>query len=198
MPSTVHPSSPGLTGESRESEHAWSRRRWLQSTGAAGALAVMPRLQAQPVSAAAEEAQAPPMPAVGSVLNLPRITLLDGTVVDPAGTAGKPLLVYWWSSTCPFCAQQSPSMDQFWQAQKARGLQMVALSIDKKPEDAQAYLARKGYRFPVAWASPDWRKGFPKPKGLPITLLRGRDGRLLLAERGQMFAEDVQAMAQLL
>lgn len=198
MPSTVRPTSIGLSDLPHESAHAWSRRRWLQSTGAAGALAMMPSLQAQPVSAAAEEAQAPPMPTVGSMLNLPRIDLLDGTVVDPARTAGKPLLVYWWSSTCPFCAQQSPSMDQFWQVQKARGLQMVALSIDKKPEDAKAYLVRKGYRFPIAWASPAWRKSFPKPKGLPITLLRGRDGRLLLAERGQMFAEDVEAMAQLL
>jgi peroxiredoxin len=175
----------------------WSRRRWLLASGAAGALAAL-AAQAQPVSAAAEEAQAPPMPQVGSVLALPRIALLDGTVVEPASTAGKPLLVYWWSSTCPFCALQSPSMDKLWQAQQARGLQMVALSIDKKPEDAQAYLVRKGYRFPAAWASPEWRKSFPKPKGLPITLLRGRDGRLLLAERGQMFAEDVEAIAQLI
>jgi hypothetical protein len=75
---------------------------------------------------------------------------------------------------------------------------MVALSIDKKPEDAVAYLKRMGFSFPAAWASPDWRKTYPKPKGLPITLLRGRDGRLLLAERGQMFAEDVEAMGLLL
>ncbi|MBU4519382.1 MAG: TlpA family protein disulfide reductase [Gammaproteobacteria bacterium] len=152
---------------------------------------------AQPVSAAAEEAKAPPLPALGSLLNLPRINLLDGSVYEPAASAGKPLLVYWWSSTCPFCALQSPSMDQLWQSQKARGLQMVALSIDKKPEDAVAYLKKKGYSFPAAWASPDWRKTFPKPRGLPITLLRGRDGKLILAEKGQMFAEDVEAIAAL-
>src|SRR5690606_7726538 len=144
------------------------------------------------VSAAAEEAQAPPLPAVGARLELPRIELLDGSVYEPAASAGRPLLVYWWSSTCPFCALQSPSMDKLWLGERGRGLQMVALSVDKKPQDAQAYLARKGYRFPVAWTSPEWRKAFPKPKGLPITLLRGRDGRLLLAERGQMFAEDVE------
>ncbi|MBW8314720.1 MAG: TlpA family protein disulfide reductase [Hydrogenophaga sp.] len=152
---------------------------------------------AQPVSAAAEEAKAPPLPALGSPLALPRIALLDGTVYEPSASAGQPLLVYWWSSTCPFCALQSPSMDQLWQSQKARGLQMVALSIDKKPEDAVAYLKKKGYSFPAAWASPDWRKAFPKPRGLPITLLRGRDGKLLLAEKGQMFAEDVEAIAAL-
>ncbi|WP_247655828.1 TlpA family protein disulfide reductase [Hydrogenophaga aromaticivorans] len=176
----------------------WTRRDWLRASGATGLLAGMslPTL-AQPVSAAAEEAKAPPLPALGSPLALPRIALLDGTVYEPSASAGQPLLVYWWSSTCPFCALQSPSMDQLWQSQKARGLQMVALSIDKKPEDAVAYLKKKGYSFPAAWASPDWRKTFPKPRGLPITLLRGRDGKLLLAEKGQMFAEDVEAIAAL-
>ncbi|MCY1378495.1 hypothetical protein D9M69_661350 [compost metagenome] len=89
-------------------------------------------------------------------------------------------------------------MEKLWQSQKGRGLQMVALSIDKKPEDAVAYLKKKGYSFPAAWASPEWRKAFPKPRGLPITLLRGRDGKLLLAEKGQMFAEDVEAITQML
>jgi peroxiredoxin len=182
-----------------EASSRWTRREWLRASGVAGLLAGagLPTM-AQPVSAAAEEAKAPPLPAIGSMLDLPRITLLDGSVHEPAASAGKPLLVYWWSSTCPFCALQSPSMEKLWQSQKGRGLQMVALSIDKKPEDAVAYLKKKGYSFPAAWASPEWRKAFPKPKGLPITLLRGRDSKLVLAEKGQMFAEDVEAIAQLL
>ena len=40
MPSTVRPSSPGLTGEPREPAHGWSRRRWLQWLPAFGAGAV--------------------------------------------------------------------------------------------------------------------------------------------------------------
>ena len=177
---------------------ASARRRWLLGTAAALATAHWAGALAQPVSAAAEEAKATPLPSLGSVLDVPRLTLLDGSVFDPARTQGQPLLVYWWSSTCPFCALQSPSMDKLWQSQKGRGLQMVALSIDKKPEDAVAYLKKKGYSFPAGWASPEWRKAFPKPKGLPITLLRGRDGKLLLAEKGQMFAEDVEAIAGLI
>jgi hypothetical protein len=176
----------------------WSRRRWLQATGATGLTSALPAALAQPVSAAAEESRAPPMPAVGDKLDLPRIELLDGSVYEPTASAAKPLLVYWWSSTCPFCALQSPSMEKLWLSQRGRGLQMVALSVDKKASDAQAYLAQKGYSFPAAWTSSEWRKAFPKPKGLPITLLRGRDGRLMLSERGQMFAEDVQAIAQLI
>lgn len=174
------------------------RRQWL-TTAAGMALAThWTSAWAQPASAAAEEAKAPPLPALGTPLYLPRITLLNGSVYDPARAEGQSLLVYWWSSTCPFCAMQSPSMEKLWQSQKGHGLQMVALSIDKKPEDASEYLKKKGYTFPAGWASPEWRKTFPKPRGLPITLLRGRDGRLLLAEKGQMFGEDVDAIAQLL
>lgn len=174
------------------------RRRWMAGV-AAGALATLVRTaSAQPVSVAAEEAQAPALPALGSRLAVPRIQRLDGALFDPEQVKGKPLLVYWWSSTCPFCALQSPHMNQLWLSQKDKGLQMLALSIDRKPEDATDHLLKKGYSFPAAWASPAWRKAFPKPRGLPITLLAGTDGRLLLAEKGQMFAEDVLELARLM
>ena len=88
-------------------------------------------------------------------------------------------------------------MQALWQSQRQRGLKMVALSIDKSAEDARAYLLKRGYTFPAAWASPQWRAQFPKPKGLPITLLLDGQRKVVLAEKGQMFAEDVEAIAQL-
>lgn len=177
-----------------------TQRRIYLKNAMATALAASPLVNtiAQTQSAAALEAKAPPLPKLGSAFKLPRITLLDGSVFDPAKAEGQPLLVYWWASTCPFCALQSPSMDKLWRSQKSRGLQMLALSIDLKPEPAVAYLKAKGYSFPAAWASPEWRSNFPKPQGLPVTLLRGRDGKLQLAEKGQLFAEDVDAIAGLI
>ncbi len=172
------------------------RRRLASGAGLLAALGA-PWAWAQPVSALADEAKAPPLPELGSPLVVPPIDLLAGGRFDPAKAAGHPLLVYWWSSTCPFCALQSPYMEQLWRQQQARGWHMLALSIDRQPRDAQVYLAQRGYTFPAAWASPAWRQGFPKPRGLPVTLLGGRNGRLLLAERGQMFPEDVAAMASL-
>jgi len=177
---------------------ARGRRECLVAGAGAVALGANSMAAAQPVSAAAEEAKAPPLPAVGSVLQVPTVNLLDNTAYTPASSEGQYLLGYWWSSTCPFCALQSPSMEKLWQAQRGKGLQMLALSVDRKPEHASAYLQQKGYTFPAAWTSPAWRQSFPKPKGLPITLLRGRDGRVLMAEKGQLFPEDVEAIAELL
>ena len=167
-----------------------------------GALAFMARhgvslAQTSPgLSPAAMEATAPPLPAVGTLLHLPELVLLDGSVFKPAHARNRITLVYWWSSTCPFCALQSPEIEKLWLAQQSKGWQMLALSVDKQPADAVVYLRKKGYTFPSAWVSPDVHRAFPKPKGLPITLVVGRGGKVLQAERGQMFAEDVEQLAR--
>ncbi len=108
------------------------------------------------------------------------------------------LLLYWWASWCPFCAQQSPLIDQFWRTHRERGLRLVGLTIDRKPEDASAYLAKRGYVFPAAMVTPAIARVLPKPKGLPVTVVRGRDGRVLAAESGQLFPEDIEQFARFL
>jgi thiol-disulfide isomerase/thioredoxin len=139
-----------------------------------------------------------PPPQVGSLLPLPELTLLDGTRFRGSDADGHVLVLYWWASWCPFCAQQSPSMDKFWVANKARGLLMLGLSIDRKAEDASTYLSRKGYTFPAGLVTPAVARVLPKPKGLPVTIVRGRDGRVLAAETGQLFPEDIEQFARFL
>jgi cytochrome oxidase Cu insertion factor (SCO1/SenC/PrrC family) len=150
-------------------------------------------------SPAAMEAKAPPLPAPGALLKLPEVPLFDGTVFRPAQAEGQVLVIYWWASDCPFCALQSPEMQKLWLSQRekgAKGLQMLTLSVDRKREDALSYLKKKGYTFPAGFVTPDIQRVLPKPRGLPVTLVRGRDGKLLLAEKGQLFPEDVELLAQ--
>jgi Redoxin len=145
-------------------------------------------------SPAAREAAAPALPSPGTTLTLPALQLLDGQAWQ--ASARTPLVVYWWASTCPFCAEQSPAMDKLWRAHGPGGLPMITLSVDRRPEDARAYLQRRGYRWPCAWVSPEVHRLFPKPRGLPITLVLDRNGRVLQAEKGQLFAEDVALLAR--
>ena len=142
------------------------------------------------------EAKAPPLPTPGTFLRLPEVPLFDGSVFRPAQAEGQVLVIYWWASDCPFCALQSPEMQKLWLAQRARGLQMLTLSVDRKREDALNYLKKKGYTFPAGFVTPDIQRVLPKPRGLPITLVRGRDGKLLQAEKGQLFPEDAELLAQ--
>jgi thiol-disulfide isomerase/thioredoxin len=148
-------------------------------------------------SAWAQSAKATGLPAVGAPLrSAPSVALLNGGQFKAVD--GQVQVYYWWASWCPFCALQSPHMDKLWQAHKNSGLQMLAISIDKNPQDAKAYLAKKGYTFPVAMSTPALARAFPKPPGLPVTLVRGKDGRVAMAESGEIFPEDVEQIAQFL
>ena len=149
--------------------------------------------------AAAQEAKARPLPAVGSPIALPSVERLDGSRFEPRDAQGRVLVLYWWASWCPFCAETTPHLEALWRAQRdkrGQGLQVLALSIDAQPQPARDYLARRGYTLPAAWVTPALHAALPKPRGLPVLLVRGRDGRVLQAEAGQLFPEDMQALAR--
>lgn len=146
--------------------------------------------------AALDERKAPALPALGTPLALPSLERLDGSRFAPRDAEGRALVLYWWASWCPFCAETTPHVEALWREQRARGLAMLALSVDKDPQPAREYLARRGYTLPAAWVTPGVQRALPKPRGLPILLVRGRDGRIAHAEAGQMFPEDVMALAR--
>jgi thiol-disulfide isomerase/thioredoxin len=162
--------------------------------GTAAAAAAAPSAS----SIAAQEARAPALPALGSTLALRPVPLLGGGRFEPQSVQGKVLVVYWWASWCPFCAVQSPHVEALWRKQRTRGLEVLALSIDRRPEDALAYLKKKGYTFPAAMLTPEVAAALPKPKGLPVTVVRGRDGKVVFAESGEMFPEDIEGLAKFL
>lgn len=174
------------------------RRRILLASATALAVPGLLRAQASApgADAAAREKNAPPLPAIGSTLALPAMDLLDGSRFEPAQVRGRVLVLYWWASWCPFCALVTPHVDQLWRTQRARGLAMLTLSIDRKADDALGYLQRKGYVLPTALVTPEVHRVLPKPKGLPVTVVLGRDGKVVQAEAGQLFPEDVEALAR--
>lgn len=148
--------------------------------------------------AAAGQVGATGLPAVGAPLALSEVALLDGSRFTPASAAGKVLVVYWWASWCPYCARQSPHVQALWAAQRERGLSVLALSIDRDPQAALNYIRQKNYSFPAGMLTPDVARTMPKPRGLPVTVVRGRDGRVVLAETGEMFPEDIEGIAKFL
>jgi hypothetical protein len=88
-----------------------------------------------------------------------------------------------------------------WRAQRGKGLAVLALSIDRKPEAAVAYMKAKGYSFPAAMYSPQVAKVLLKPAGLPVVVVlkvNGRGGKVVFAEAGEMFPEDVEGLKKFL
>ena len=155
------------------------------------------------VPTAADDAAPPPRreaddapPPLGSRIEVPSVTLLDGTVLPPQYWVGKVLVVELWASWCPFCARQNPHVDALHRANRDRGLEVLALSIDRDPEAARRYMAERGYAFHAAMFDERWQAAIGRPKGLPIVWVIDRDSRLAKIEIGEMFPEDIAELGQ--
>ena len=71
--------------------------------------------------------------------------------------------------------------------------------IDKQPAAAAAYMKAKGYSFPAGMLTPEVAKFLPKPAGLPVVVVlkvpaNSREGKVVFAESGEMFPEDVEGL----
>jgi hypothetical protein len=78
---------------------------------------------------------------------------------------------------------------------KNSDLQIIAVSIDKEPAKARAYMRDKKYHFPViSFDAALVERSMGSARGLPCTILIDRHGRVAVHELGEMFEEDVLAL----
>jgi thiol-disulfide isomerase/thioredoxin len=138
------------------------------------------------------------VPAPGRRLALPDLPLIEGGVFRAAQAEGQVVVVYWWASWCPFCAEMSPSIEKLWRTQRDRGLTVLGISIDRTLDAPREYRRRRGYTFPSAWYTVQVEPVLPNPGTVPVLWVRDRAGRLALSEKGQLFPEDVEQLARFL
>ncbi|MBW4047546.1 MAG: TlpA family protein disulfide reductase [Proteobacteria bacterium] len=139
------------------------------------------------------------LPSVGSTFGLPsRIALMNGEELHARDLQGKLLVLEYWATWCPFCARQMPHLEELYKKKRGQGLVVLGLSVDKEGTEVPAYIKKHGVSFPVAWLSPELSRQLPKPAGLPVTIVIGRDGRVKMAEAGEMFPEDIAGIAKFL
>lgn len=134
----------------------------------------------------------------GEAVDLPRLDLLDGSAFDPAVLKGRVVVLEFWASWCPYCAKQNPYIEALHRAHQARGLEVLAVSIDKSRKAAADYMQAKGYTFRAGMVNPAYERIYRLRRGLPQLYVIGRDGRIAMVEPGEMFEEEIRDIARLL
>jgi peroxiredoxin len=74
----------------------------------------------------------------------------SGREVSLANFGGKVLVLNFWASWCPPCVQETPSLSQFAEQYKSRGVTVLALSVDKDPKAYAQFLQRFHPAFETA------------------------------------------------
>jgi peroxiredoxin len=82
---------------------------------------------------------------------------LNGTRVRLSDFRGKKaVFLNFWASWCPSCQEEMPTMEKLYQEFKARGLEIVAVSIDTDKADAEKFVKMHSVTFP-ALLDPDFK-----------------------------------------
>lgn len=123
------------------------------------------------------------------------VELIDGRVLRASELQASVVVAQIWASWCPFCGAQNPHVQKLYDDNAARGLVVIAFSIDKTVDAARDYVAKRGYTFPVAMATPAIDQWFGRRRTLPETHVVDR-GRIVFTHRGEMFPEDIAALAR--
>jgi thiol-disulfide isomerase/thioredoxin len=93
-----------------------------------------------------------------------------------ADMKGKVVYVDFWASWCAPCKQSFPWMNEMQAKYGPRGLQIVGVTVDRKREDAEKFLASTPAKFTVAFDTTGKVAEAYRPKGMPTSYLIGADG----------------------
>ena len=97
---------------------------------------------------------------------------------------GKTVYLDFWASWCGPCKQSFPWMNEMQARYAAQGLQVVAVNLDAKAEDARSFLASVPAQFTIAYDPAGSSASQYRIKGMPSSVLIGPDGKVLSVHAG--------------
>lgn len=98
--------------------------------------------------------------------------------------AGKTVYLDFWASWCGPCRKSFPWMNDMQARYGAKGLRVVAVNVDQKSADAQAFLKEVSAQFDVAFDPAGKTPRAYGIKGMPSSCLIGADGKVLSQHAG--------------
>lgn len=129
-------------------------------------------------AAAPQEEQSPADALVGK--NAPDFKLpgLDGKTVALADLKGKVVVLDMWATWCPPCRASLPHLDEFYQANKAAGVQVFAVNQAEEKDKVQAFVEKTKLVVPVLLDA-DGKVGESyKANAIPETVVIAKDGKV--------------------
>lgn len=111
---------------------------------------------------------------------------------------GRHVYLDFWASWCGPCRLSFPWMADMQRQYGSRGLQVLAINLDAKRADADAFLAKSPAGFALAFDAKGESARRMGVKGMPTSLLIGPDGKVVFVHQGFRLDERAALEAKLL
>jgi cytochrome c biogenesis protein CcmG/thiol:disulfide interchange protein DsbE len=116
----------------------------------------------------------------------PPLALPDGAGqhVELSKLRGSVVYVDFWASWCGPCKRSFPWMNELSRKYGGKGLQIVAINVDKKREDADRFLKGASAEFTVVYDAAGSAPAAWQVKSMPSSYLVDASGRIAWVESG--------------
>jgi len=107
--------------------------------------------------------------------NLPSVS---GGELDLAAYAGKPVLVMFFTESCPYCRKAAPAVERLYNAYTPKGLTTIGICIQQERQAALDFGKSLGVTFPLAYDGRAVYKNY-KAQGVPYIYLLDSEHKIV-------------------
>ncbi|MGB9152186.1 MAG: TlpA disulfide reductase family protein [Alphaproteobacteria bacterium] len=103
---------------------------------------------------------------------------LDGKTFDLSTLKGKVVVLHFWATWCAPCREEMPALEAVWRQDHGKGLEVLAISVDRPRARGDVDQVMKYFSFPAALLSAVSKNDFGTLGGIPVTYVIDKEGNL--------------------
>lgn len=130
----------------------------------------------------------------------PQFSLTDfnGRSVNLKDLSNKVVIVDFWATWCSPCRHEIPQLNKLYRDNKARGLEIVGVSMDDESGVVKEFLKGNRIDYPVVMGNEGVANDFGGIEGLPTKFIIDRNGNVVKKLVGYQVTELERAVQELL
>ena len=122
---------------------------------------------------------------------------LDGKTLALADLKGKIVVVNFWATWCPPCREEIPDFVEFYNENRAKGLEIVGVSVDEMTaQQIRPFVDKNKITYPVAMVTNKILKDYGPIPAIPTTFVIDKKGVVRHAQEGMMDKASLTALFQ--